>query len=60
MSIKPFSRTLGLIDIFRQLRPFVIPYRGMIIWTLLLTFIGALAAQVNPLVLKYTVDEVEN
>lgn len=31
----------------------------MIIWTLLLTFIGALAAQVNPLVLKYTVDEVE-
>lgn len=31
----------------------------MIIGTLLLTFIGALAAQVNPLVLKYTVDEVE-
>lgn len=31
----------------------------MIIWTLLLTFIGALAAQVNPLVLKHTVDEVE-
>ncbi|WP_294250156.1 ABC transporter ATP-binding protein [uncultured Chryseobacterium sp.] len=30
----------------------------MIYGTLLLTFIGALAAQVNPLVLKYTVDEV--
>jgi len=30
------------------------------IWgTLFLTFIGALVAQVNPLVLKYTVDEVE-
>ncbi|MDO5656164.1 MAG: ABC transporter ATP-binding protein [Flavobacteriaceae bacterium] len=31
----------------------------MIIGTLLLTFIGALAAQVNPLVLEYTVDEVQ-
>ncbi|WP_332452548.1 ABC transporter ATP-binding protein [Chryseobacterium aquaticum] len=30
----------------------------MIYWTLFLTFLGALAAQVNPLVLKYTVDEV--
>jgi ABC-type multidrug transport system fused ATPase/permease subunit len=30
----------------------------MIIGTLLLTFVGALLAQVNPLVLKYTVDEV--
>ncbi|WP_090082789.1 ABC transporter ATP-binding protein [Halpernia frigidisoli] len=30
----------------------------MIYGTLFLTFIGALAAQVNPLVLKYTVDEV--
>ncbi|WP_051259543.1 ABC transporter ATP-binding protein [Epilithonimonas tenax] len=30
----------------------------MIFVTLLLTFIGALFAQVNPLVLKYTVDEV--
>ena len=59
MNIKPFQRTLGLIDIFKQLRPFVQPYRGMILWTLFLTFIGALAAQVNPLVLKYTVDEVE-
>ena len=31
----------------------------MIFGTLFLTFIGALMAQVNPLVLKYTVDEVE-
>ncbi|MCG7281979.1 ABC transporter ATP-binding protein/permease [Chryseobacterium taklimakanense] len=31
----------------------------MIFGTLALTFIGALMAQVNPLVLKYTVDEVE-
>ncbi|WP_313032087.1 ABC transporter ATP-binding protein [Soonwooa sp.] len=31
----------------------------MIFWTLLLTLLGALAAQVNPIVLKYTVDEVQ-
>ena len=30
----------------------------MIYGTLFLTFLGALMAQVNPLVLKYTVDEV--
>ncbi|MCJ8152407.1 ABC transporter ATP-binding protein/permease [Chryseobacterium sp. SSA4.19] len=32
----------------------------MIYGTLFLTFLGALAAQVNPLVLKYTIDEVTN
>ena len=30
----------------------------MIVFTLVLTFLGALAAQVNPLVLQYTVDEI--
>jgi len=55
---KPFTRTVTLIGIFRQLIPFIKPYRLMIYGTLFLTFLGALAAQVNPLVLKYTVDEV--
>lgn len=55
---KPFNRTINLLQIYRQLRPFIRPYRKMIIGTLLLTFVGALLAQVNPLVLKYTVDEV--
>lgn len=55
---KPFNRTIDLYHIYQQLRPFIRPYRGMIAVTLVLTFIGALAAQVNPLVLKYTVDEV--
>ena len=54
-----FSRTLTLIGIYRQLRPFIKPYRWMILGTLLLTFLGAITAQVNALVLKYTVDEVE-
>lgn len=54
----PFNRTISLFGIFRQLKPFVRPNRRMIIWTLLLTLVGALMAQVNPIVLKYTVDEV--
>lgn len=55
---KKFTRTLNLIHIYQQLRPFIKPYRLMIYGTLILTFLGALAAQVNPIVLKYTVDEV--
>lgn len=55
---KPFNRTITLYNIYQQLVPFIKPYRLMIFGTLLLTFLGALAAQVNPLVLKYTVDEV--
>ncbi|SKB64460.1 ABC-type multidrug transport system, ATPase and permease component [Sphingobacterium nematocida] len=54
----PFNRTISLLGIFRQLRPFVRPNRRMIFWTLVLTLIGSLMAQVNPIVLKYTVDEV--
>ena len=56
---KPFSKTLNLFNIVKQLWPFVKPYRTMILGTLSLTLIGALAAQVNPLILKYTVDNVE-
>lgn len=55
---KPFHRTINLYHIYRQLLPFIRPYRMVIYGTLFLTFIGALLAQVNPLVLKYTVDEV--
>lgn len=55
---KPFNRTITLYHIYQQLVPFIKPYRKMIYGTLFLTFIGALMAQVNPLVLKYTVDEV--
>lgn len=57
---KPFNRTLTLFGIYKQLIPFIRPYRLMIYGTLFLTFLGALAAQVNPLVLKYTIDEVTN
>lgn len=56
---KAFKRTITLMGIYRQLSPFIRPYRLMIYGTLLLTFLGALLAQVNPIVLKYTVDEVQ-
>jgi len=40
--------------------PFVKPYRKMVVATLLLTFLGSFAAQVNALILKYTVDTINN
>jgi len=39
--------------------PFVSPFRGLVIASLFLTMLGAVAAQVNPIVLRYTVDTVE-
>ena len=57
---KPFRRTVTLWGIYKQLVPFIKPYRKMIYGTLFLTLLGALSAQVNPIVLKYTVDEVTN
>ncbi len=55
---KPFNRTITLYHVYQQLLPYIRSYRKMMYFTLLLTFLGALMAQVNPLVLKYTVDEV--
>ena len=46
-------------QIIRRLIPFVRPYKWLVAASLLLTFLGALAAQVNPLVLRYTVDTVQ-
>lgn len=59
MPKKPFNKTINLINVFKQLWPFVKPYRKTIFGTMILTLLGALAAQVNPLVLKYAVDSVE-
>lgn len=55
---KPFAKTLSLFNIVKQLGPFVKPYRKMIFGTLALTLVGSFTAQVNPLLLKYTVDHV--
>lgn len=50
---------MNIWQIIRRLAPFVAPYKGLVIGSILLTLIGALAAQVNPIVLRYTVDNVE-
>jgi ABC-type multidrug transport system fused ATPase/permease subunit len=50
---------MSLWDIIRRLMPFVAPYRTWVIISLTLTFLSALAAQVNPIVLRYTVDSIE-
>ncbi|GAB3299985.1 ABC transporter transmembrane domain-containing protein [Hymenobacter humi] len=50
---------MNLWQIIRRLIPYVRPYRGLVAATLLLTLIGSLTAQVNPFVLRYTVDGVQ-
>lgn len=45
--------------LFRNLIPFVKPYRRMIGGTLFLTLIGSFAAQVNPLLVNETINRVE-
>lgn len=46
--------------LYKKIAPFVKPYRKMVVATLLLTFLGSFAAQVNALILKYTVDSISN
>ena len=46
-------------QIIGRLIPFVKPYKFLIALLLILTLIGAVAAQVNALVLRYTVDTIQ-
>lgn len=50
---------MELRQIINRLLPFLRPDRWLIMGTLALTLIGALTAQVNPLVLRHTVDEID-
>lgn len=45
-------------DVFKRISVYVKPYKWLVFATLLLTLIGSLMAQVNAIVLKYTVDEI--
>lgn len=49
---------MNLWQLFIKVRPFVTPYKLLVIVTLILTLIGALTAQVNALTLQYTVDQI--
>jgi ABC-type multidrug transport system fused ATPase/permease subunit len=50
---------MNIWQIIGRLFPFVKPYKFLVVGSLFLTLIGALAAQVNPIVLRYTVDTIE-
>lgn len=49
---------MTLLQLFKDLKPYVYPYRWLVILALVLTLIGSLTAQVNAWVLRYTVDEI--
>ena len=49
---------MNIWQIIRRLFPFVKPYKTLVVLSLFLTLVGAAAAQVNPLVLRYAVDTI--
>lgn len=49
---------MTLSALYKKISPFVKPYKKLVVATLLLTFLGSFAAQVNALILKYTVDSI--
>lgn len=49
---------MNLAQLYKSIKPYVAKYRGLVIGTLLLTFVGSFAAQVNAWILRYTVDEI--
>jgi ABC-type multidrug transport system fused ATPase/permease subunit len=51
---------LTLLELFKKIRPFVYPYRTLVILTLVLTVVGSFAAQVNAYILRYTVDSISD
>ena len=51
-------RAMNLIQLFKNIRPFVKPYRLLVALTLLLTLIGSVMQQVNAIVLDKTVDAI--
>ena len=49
---------MTIFQLYKNLKPYVYPYRSLIVLAFILTMIGSLAAQVNAWVLRYTVDSV--
>ncbi len=46
-------------EIIKRLAPFVKPYKSLVVVSFLLTLLGAVVAQINPIVLRYTVDTIQ-
>lgn len=51
---------MNLFNLFGKLWPFVKPYKWLVLVTLILTLLGSTIAQVNAIVLDWTVDQVNN
>lgn len=49
---------MNIWQLFKNVKPFVKPYKWLVFITLILTLIGSLMAQVNAIVLDWTVDQV--
>ncbi len=50
---------MNIWQIIARLVPFVRPYKWLVFASLIFTLVGAVAAQVNPIVLRYTVDSIQ-
>ena len=51
---------MNIWQLFKNIKPFVKPYKWLVFITLILTLIGSLMAQVNAIVLDWTVDEIND
>lgn len=51
---------MNIFQLFNKIKPFVKPYKWLVVATLILTLIGSLMAQVNAVVLDRTVDAVNS
>ena len=49
---------MNLLQLFKHIRPFVKPYRLLVVITLILTLVGSMMQQVNAIVLDRTVDAI--
>ncbi|MDR2735178.1 MAG: ABC transporter ATP-binding protein/permease [Spirochaetota bacterium] len=49
---------MNLFQLFKNIAPYVRPYKGLVALALLLTSVGALTAQVNAYVLQYTINSI--
>ncbi|MDM1467999.1 ABC transporter ATP-binding protein [Myroides odoratimimus] len=51
---------MSLIKILKQIKPFVMPYKRLIVGTLILTAVGSFAVQVNALIIRSMVDTLND
>ncbi|MCQ2208224.1 MAG: hypothetical protein MJZ02_08415, partial [Paludibacteraceae bacterium] len=51
---------MNIFQLAKKVAPFVKPYKWMVAGTLLMTLIGSSIAQINAIVLDWTVDQINN